>query len=448
MVAQRLRGIGVCVVLALCFPVAGWAANCTKHGSLSATDGDAAVIRFGRINVMSAYLQPPGTLIATVVVPPTNYRKLNANDVLWTCDKADVDAGKVYFLASTNGDEKVGGYWRWDGAGGFGGTEPGIYATYFSGVGLKLTMKDKVLSRRWQKIESENLKSIPPNTNNKVQIRLRDVPNLIAELYKINGTVPNGTPQQWCPTLATPTSAGTPYNCNQPNAYIQLVGPGLPSDREGEDHGAGYYDVWWNNTGFAYTLRDNNNLLSNNASCVVRHNTPVVTFLALSVQQLMHGAQATQNFSVQIECANNVPSGVSSGQTAIGFEVSPGANHGAIVLLSDQNLTTPQGGVTHLVDDCYDCAGRAKGVGVTLQNKDIKPGDLVFVRYPGWTGTGTQGEDAGWYPVLKGATPVGSSESGYTHYNHTFTATFGRIKNMTVTPGSFNATTTILVKVQ
>jgi len=377
---------------------------------------------------------------------------MRADATLWECDVTDM--GGVHFLVATNGDEKIGGFWDIGGPDGLSD----VYATWYQYVGLRLTMSGVPLTRRWKAVPWTSYQTV----GNKARIRVSDLPNMVAELYRVSNLPPgSGSVNDYCSTgsdnanMGKPSPTGTAYpNCGgrpQPSAYIQLAGPGMGNTRRdyvGEDS-AYDFQFWGVGNGFGYGMWDSGTMLSNNASCVVRNNDPTVTFPTLSSKQLMDGVKATQNFSVQIECVNNVPSGVGSGQTAIGFEVSPGANHGAIVLLSNQNLTTPQGGVTHLVDDCYDCPGRAQGVAVTLQNKAINPsGDLVFVRYPGWTGVGVSGENAGWYPVLKDATPTGSSVAGYTHYNHTFTATFGRIKNMTVTPGSFNATATILVKVQ
>jgi len=440
----------VSVITALSLPVTVWA-DCKLKPPMgewwATADNNAAKIPFGRVNLMDTYLQPPGTLLAVVDVPPENYTfgGANAETVFWECDADDLPY--VSFLVSTNGDDRHGGYFD------MAGSNPvpsDTYQTWFRGVGLHLSMGDVVLSRRWR--------TVPLTTanyeiaGNKLRIKLRHVPRLLAKLYRL-GDYPTGKGlNNYCGgTGVDPTSTGQNYNCNQPNAYIQLYynrpgRPRLAGDNPGDDHGKGDHAFWGANNGFGYGMLDAATLF-NKASCVVRNNTPVVTFPAVSAQQLTQGTRLTQNFSVEIECSNGVQSGVDAGQVAMGFEVSPGANHGAIVILSAYHLVTPAGGITHLVDDCYDCAGHAKGVGVTLQNTAFKQsGDLRFVQYPG-AARNDKGGDAGWYPVLSGATPTGSA-GGYTKYKHDFTATFGQIKNIPVTPGSFSATATILVKVQ
>jgi len=444
----RFAAMGLGGLLALGLSVASQAACEIKGPENKTSDQNAAKIRFGRVNMTHPMLQPPGTLLDRTVVPAQHFTYMNPDAVLWECNITDIPA--VHFMVATNGDEKVGGYWDIGGNDGLSD----VYATWWQYVGIRLTMSGVPLTRRWKAVA---LTSYLP-AGNKARIRVRDIPDMVAELYRVSRLPPgSGAVSDYCWTgsnnadMGKPSPSGTAYTCNQPSAYIQLAGPGMGDtkrDYVGEDS-AYNYQFFGEGNGFGYTLANSGTVLSNNASCVLRNNTPTVTFPALSAQQLMQGAKATQNFSVLVECVDGLPSGVNSGQTAIGFEVSPGANHGAIVLLANQNLVTPEGGVTHLVDDCYGCPGRAQGVAVTLQNPALKPGgDLVFVRYPGWSGGDIRGQNAGWYPVLTGTAWAGNPTPGFTYWNHTFTATLGRIKNMPVTAGSFSATATILVKVQ
>jgi len=438
-----MRGTSVALALALCTPLAGWA-RCTLSsplGGSSVHDDSAAPIPFGRVNLDNAHLQPPGTLLAATIVPPTNFthKSAHADSVLWRCDLADLP--ELYFLVSTNGDDRVGGYV--DASTNGDPDLPGVYATWFAYVGIKLIMQDVVLSRRYQKVALTDYDV----QDNKVLIRLRHVPVLRAELYRISKLPPRGQPymSEFCAGhgmlgMGYASSVGTQYRCNQPNAYIQLHGPGLHGDEPGVDHLEGY-EFWWAGNGFGYGMH-NSAILSNHASCVVRNNTPVVTFPTIAVRQLQQGLQLAQNFSVQIACSDQAQSGINAGQTAIGIQVSLKAWQVAQAL----GLVTSAGGVTHLMAEDYDDPNTAKGVGVTVQNPTMASGNLVFVGPD--QGGNPGGNAAGWYPVLAGASPTGVLPGVGIEYRHTFTATLARVNGQAVTPGNFQASATILVKIQ
>jgi len=435
-------------VAALVLSAASWAKCDIKGPTTTTNDQSAAKIRFGRVNMTHPMLQPPGTLLDRTVVPAHHFNAGGPDTVLWECDMVDVQNNAVHFMVATNGRDKVGGFWDIGGQDGLFA----VYATWWRNVGIRMTMAGVTVARRWAAVPLTSYQQ----SGNKARIRVRDIPDMVVELFRISRLPPGAGRTDLCAVgannggMGQASGSGTAYNCAAPSAYIQLAGPGMGDTRRDyvNQDSADNRDFFSVGNGFGYTLWGSGTMLSNNNSCVLRNNTPTVTFPNVSAQQLMQGVKATQQFSVQVECLDGTSSGVGSGQTAVGFEVSPSANHGAIVLLADQNLTTPEGGVTHLVDDCYNCPGRAQGVAVTLQNPAMKGGDLVFVRYPGWSGVGISGENAGWYPVLTGAAWAGSPTSGFTYWNHTFTATFGRIKAMNVTAGSFSATATIMVKVQ
>jgi len=425
-----------CALLGL--PLAGNAA-CTKNSIVQTDDGVSAQIPFGKINLTDTYLQPVGSLLGTAVVPPTNYTYggANASTVLWTCAKTDLP--NLYFLVGTNGDDRVGGYWETGASDGL----PGVYATWFQYVGLKLTMSGVTLSRYWQKVPLTTY----AESGNNIQIRLQDIPPLLAELYRISNLPPaSGSGSNYCGGMG---SSGT-YNCNQPNAYIQLVGPGLTHDEVGQD-GNTNYAFWGADNGFAYGMRSAATL-SNTATCVARNATPLVLFQTMSVQQLQAGASAQANFTVQVECSNQVASnnlsGTNNNQTAIGIQVSPGAYSAAQSL----GLVNGSGGVSALVSDNYgNDSSLAQGVGITLKNAGNGT-TMVFVGQPGNTGNVPSqyptGANAGWYPVLAGANPLGSSQSGYTNYLQTFTASLQQLPGKTATPGKVYATAYVLVKVQ
>ena len=85
----------------------------------------------------------------------------------------------------------------------------------------------------------------------KIQIRLQDIPPLHAELYRISTLPDTAGATSYCGNTNTDGDgvgyakpSGTPYNCTQPNAYIQLSGTsGIPfaHDEVGEDS-ADHYD--------------------------------------------------------------------------------------------------------------------------------------------------------------------------------------------------------------
>lgn len=86
-------------------------ASCSVTGVTQTEDYNVAPIPFGKINLTDTYLQPVGTMLASIVVPPTNYTTGGANgaSVLWECDAADLP--NIYFLVATNGDDRVGGFY-------------------------------------------------------------------------------------------------------------------------------------------------------------------------------------------------------------------------------------------------------------------------------------------------------------------------------------------------
>lgn len=413
------------LVVALLLPLLGHAA-CTQTGAAQTEDDRTAKIHFGRVNLTSTYLQPVGTLLASVAVPPTNYNfnGASAPTVLWICDTSDLP--QLYFLVATNGDDRVGGHWETGEADGL----PGVYATWFQYAGIKQTMSGVTLSRYWRRVPLTSYATV----GNKIHIRLGDIPPLQAELYRIS-QLP-GNSGSYCGGMGAASANGTSYTCTQPNAYIQLVGPGLTHDNIGEDSNSSYR-FWGADNGFGYGMRSAATL-SNNATCVARNATPLVRFMPISRQELSSGANSRTDFTVEIECHNNVLSGTLTGYTALGIQASTGAYQAA----QDLGLVNASGGVSHLVSDNYFGAGMAKGVGIRLRNVNANTA-MFFIG----NGTGT-GNLAGWYPVKSGAIYTGSSATNHSSYLLTFSATLERLPGHTVTAGKVHATAYVLVKVQ
>lgn len=192
-------------------------------------------------------------------------------------------------------------------------------------------------------------------------------------------------------------------------------------------------------------MRDANKLY-NNPTCTVRNATPLVLLPTISVRDLDAGMASSANFNVQLECNNTVVSGLNDTQVALGFQVSEGAYSAAQSL----NLVNASGGVRALVSDNYNAPEMAKGVGITIANSASPGQPMTFL------GQSTNvplsptpaGNNAGWYPVLAGATSNGSSYPGFSNYSLSFIASLQKLPGMTVTAGRVHATAYVIVKMQ
>ncbi|WP_130803873.1 fimbrial protein [Acinetobacter ihumii] len=405
-------------------------AACRSTGVSQTEDGRTAPIRFGTVNLTSTYLQPVGTLLAKTIVPPTDYTYggATATSVLWECDAADLP--NIQFLVATNGDDRVGGYWDLGAQDGLSD----VYATFFRYIGIKQTMDGVVLTRYWKSLPVRNYVTV----GNKIQIRLQDLPTLYAELYRIS-QIPSAGLNNYCGAGSSGTIATGPYSCTQPNAYIQLKGPGLTSDNVGQDSATNYL-FWGVDNGFGYGMRLGNQLW-NEPTCVARNATPLVLFNTMTVEALNQGQSTQAQFNVSIECSNQAVSGTASKQTAIGIQASEGAYTAAKQL----GLVNAENGVKALLSDQYGSNGIAKGVGIFLRNSTTGT-DMNFVGQPSLPGTGAS--NAGWYPYKDGAIANGSVQAGYTQYLQNYTAILKKLDGQTVEAGKVYATAYVLVKVQ
>lgn len=410
--------------------LSGWA-KCKDTGVTQTEDSRTASIPFGRINLYDSYFYPVGSLLASVVVPPTNYtyKGASAGSVLWECDISDLP--NIYFLIATNGDHWLAGFNEIGVADGLSG----VYATYFANIGLKQTMGGIVLSRYWQRLPI----STYATSGNKIQIRLQDIPPLLAELYRVSQLPTKGGGAQFgCTSYLTGSTKGGQYTCDQPSSYIQLVGPSLVHDEIGEDSSK-KFSFWGVDNGFGYGMKDGSTLYST-PSCVARSATPLVQLPSISAPELNSGGVRTASFNVSVECNDGVASGTNAAQTAIGFQVSSGAYSAAKTL----GLVNSNDGVSMLVSDNYNDPAMAKGVGILIGYQNTPTAALTLIGQ----NSRNMGNSAGWYPVLNNATPAGSSKSGYTNYNYNFIATLKKIDGKAVTTGKVRATATVLVRMQ
>ncbi|EMH4164726.1 fimbrial protein [Pluralibacter gergoviae] len=420
----------------------GWSVCKKKAGNTS--DLATAIIPFGKVNLTDTHLVPVGSLLASVVVPPTNFNagKATAATVLWECDEADLSS--IYFLVATNGDDRVGGFYELGSVDGLSD----VYATWFAYVGLRQTMAGVVLTRDWQKVP---ITSWAKTEKGKIQIRLQDIPPLHAELFRISTLPGTSARSQYCGNNNTDGSGirfakpgGAIYSCIQPNSYIQLSSDNKDiiepaHDLPGEDS-ATNYKFWLANNGFGYGMRTGSSLY-NNPTCVARSADPLVVLPTMSVADLAAGMSSSASFSVRVECSDSASSGVADTQTAMGFQVSEGAFAAAQTL----GLVNGSGGVSALVSDSYFADGVAKGVGITLAHSGAPAAPLIFLGQPAASGGG---ESAGWYPVMQGATKAGSTVDGYSYYTYSLIATLRRLNNMEIKAGKVHATAYVLVKMQ
>lgn len=149
--------------------------------------------------------------------------------------------------------------------------------------------------------------------------------------------------------------------------------------------------------------------LTYTATCVARNVTPLVILPTISVSQLTAGQTSQAQFTINIECDNAAVSGVSSNNTALGLQVP----YESYVAAQQLGLVSANGGVSYLLSGGYGTdSSVATGVGIALANA----GNGAPMNFVGWArcsaGQCPQGNDAGWYPVLNGASGGGSTAAG------------------------------------
>lgn len=222
---------GAPAALAQCTRVAPWIdSGCDPCGVGTA---------LGRVNLTSTYLQPVGTPLGTSVFDLTSgTRYPDPNKVLYECDASD--AGQIYEVFATNGDDRVGGYYDLGAQDG----NPNYYATYFPYVGIRLTHLDsgKVFTRYWQSAPITRYATV----GSKIQIRVKDFSAIRADLIRIS-SLPGAGASNYCGYSAgnplvgmASTTGNSNYTCTQPNGYVTFQGPGIASDPIGSDSATNY----------------------------------------------------------------------------------------------------------------------------------------------------------------------------------------------------------------
>ena len=412
-------------------------AACTQTITAQTEDSYTAKIIFGKTNLPSIHLVPNGSVLDTVSVPPTayNFGGAHAESELWRCDKSDL--GQIHFLAATNGDDRLGGFWDIGGADGL----QDVYATYFANIGLHQSMNGVSLTRYWKEIPITNY----DEENGKIIIRLKHLPTLQATTYRLSTQPPSsGAASSYCGNGTLPTTGN--YICNQPSAYIQLSGTSQVTmtnfyrDMAGEDS-AYNIDFWGSDNGFGYGMNTTANSLTRIPACVIRQVHPLITFPNISAQALNGGTSTGAIFPVRVECENIAKSGTASGQVALGFQ----ASEHSYQVTTDLGFVNSSGGAKYVVSDDY---GRddslASGVGIELSNPDGNKA-MLFLSPNATTGGG---ENKGWYPVLEGMTHPYDEVQDHFQVSKMYRVSLTALPGQKATAGKVKATVNIQVKVQ
>lgn len=445
--------------------------------TITGYDYDTASVGVGRINIISNYLQPVGTVLATGISNYNTIRNgglanLSDDSIILTCT-SQTDKNNLAWAYATNGDSRIGGFYEIPG-------NPGYYATQFPYVAVKLAFADtgEVFSRIWTKssvrVETED------TSNGGFVIRKKHIPKVIATLVKWPLAYGEKTDADGNSVIASychgagkediiPTSQtsnpnqvwsadyyavnGLAAGCGQPNGYINLLGSGGYQVNVGTDSNRNIY-AWE----FSVPIGLNGSpsaTFSYTPSCVVKTVSPYVVFPVVTVEQLNSGEKISKNFDVTLECDNTINKSISTAAVSVGLQPSLSAfNHAQTLGLIDPTT----GGVTYLVSDDYTADNMAKGVGITLKNAD---GDRVnFVSWvgcipvesgytsycPAFTSLAQQ-RAAGWDPIMSASSQISADVvNATTSYRKTYVSTLSKINNMTPTVGKIKATATVLIR--
>ncbi len=413
---------------------------CVRNVAIAGYDGQGINTGLGNINVTDNYIQPPGTIISTSIVNyAPGYSYPSPDTVIYTCDKADI--GNIYEIFATNGDDLYGGFYTI-------GTEDGLSGFYQNKIrytGIKLTHLNsgQTFLRTWQQYPITSYLE----DGTKIKIRAKDFSAIKVEVAKVSSAgYTSGAASNYC---GTGWQAAGSYICTQPNGYVIFKGPGTGSTPAIGSDSAYNFQGWpghWTTIGLGTPPRTN---VTMNTTCVAKNVTPTVLFPTVSINELNQGKTVQGNISITVECSNSVKSGTANGQTAIGIQTSLEAYQSAQSL----GLVNAQGGVSYLLSDGYGTNSTiATGVGIALKAPDGQ--DLPFVGWQNCNGSGSTslcpgGKEAGWFPVLTGATDTGSSsQAGYQYFTSQFTAILQKIPSQTITPGRVQAKGYVLVRVQ
>jgi len=382
---------------------------------------------------------PDGTLLGSGVSSVYNMGSngvgtYSPEQVLWRCSPEAATANGLYEFFSTNGDNDYAG--KQDASGDSG--IPGTYYTYYKGLISRITnlTTGQYVSRYWA---ARQLTDLDKDSQGWLLVKAKNFSQYKLEFFQCST----------CTKYYANSSTNPGYwSYTQPVGYVAFVAPNFGGNvKVGADHNVaydGFYDRWPGAINPYNTV-----YIRRTATCAVTNVTPVVSFPLITVSELNQGLTRQLPVTIQMRCQSATPSGMtafSSGtaanQTALGILAQP-ANAQAAV---KAGLKTTGSAVTWLLSDNYGTDPTvATGVGVAL----TRPGGgaLNFLTNQYVTMGGAKD---GWDPVLNDATSIGSPGVGLTSYSRSIIATFKAFAPGTVpvTPGRYNATAQVIVRVQ
>lgn len=398
------------------------------------------------ININDEVFQPDGTLLASKVLSIFDLGSGHVGgyapeQVLFRCRPTE-NPSTFYEYYSTNGDNSWAGKDEEGSAIGL----PESYRTVQRGLMARVTNLNtgEYASRYWKRRPLELDMARDQDSRGWYLIKARHFSNYKVEFFKYSKSKGSGD------TGWQDGQDGQNWNYSQPIAYSAFQGGGMSPDlKPGADHASqysGFYGAWPGAINPYQTVK-----VRRSASCRVVTATPVVAFTPISAVELEKGGQRMLPIDIRLQCQTGAPgnaglaafqSGTGVGQTAMGLLVQP-ANY---LAAQKEGLGAGGGrgsGVTHLLSDGYgDNPAVATGVGVALSRQS---GQKL-----NWLSSGMitgGGGDAGWYPVLQGASS-GESQDGLTSYQTRMHATLIRLPGKRVKAGSLNATAQVVIRVQ
>jgi type 1 fimbria pilin len=405
-------------------------------GGSTDTAGQGAFPMTVSVNVPA--FVPDGTLLGSGISPIYNLGSngvgsYSPEQILFRCSP-DAE-GTLYEFYATNGD-----------ASNAGGTDvsslsgiPGTFRAYYTGVIFRVTnmTTGQYVSRYWQSVPLTNLDH---DSQGWIIVKAKNFSSYQLELFQ-------------CTVCGTGGTSGSGnWSQSQPFAYAAfrggatgtIISNNLSVGADGANHYDGWYANWPGSISAYHTV-----LVRRAATCAITNTTPVVVFPAISAVELTQGRSLQAPVTIQVQCQSTTPSGLSAmvsgtaaSQTALGVLVAPANAQSAIAA----GLTTTGTGVTYLLSDGYGTdPSVASGVGVALSRPNGTALNFLTNQY-----VTLGGAVAGWDPVLNDATADGPANGGVTSYTRTINATFKAFAPgaTPVTPGRFNATAQVIVRVQ
>lgn len=422
-------------------PASGVAASWTGPGD---TIGGSGAFKW-TININVPPFVPDGTLLANGVASFTDLGYNGAgsyspNQVLFRCTP-DTNPATLKEFFVTNGDNGWAGGYDYSGTSGI----PNTYRTVYNGLVSRVTnvTTGQQLTHYWNARVLTGLDRDNVDINGKAVasgtgwylVKAKNFSQYQLELFQCSACWGAGyTNLLWAD--------------NQSFANVVFSGPGLPTSaiQVGADQTAysatGYSDNWPGAvTGF------NSISVRSSPTCAVLNATPVINFGTMTVSSLKAGGSRQIPITITMQCQttsfsgswSSFASGTSSQQTALGILAAPANVQSA----TSAGLTTTGSGITYLLSNGYGSdPSVAKGVGVALS----RPGGqaLNFLTNKFVTTGGTKD---GWDAVTNDATASAPS-GGLTTYTRTINATFKAFSPAAVTPGRYQATAQVIIRVQ